>query len=185
MRSLWSKVLAVAVSLAIVGVLTSYLPEYVPDVYQVRPGADGVGQIDEVTAEFVDAAAAAGIRPDGDDEKTLTGDDAFVVVRVKLVAHGKTFNPAVGLVTADDYSYTPLDEWGYPGIAPVYIGEYNITSYIFQVPRDKVSGATLLVGPSGALGVQTVRPMIAYPLGELELDEGVLDVPPTERGAVQ
>lgn len=186
MRRRLSQVLAVVFSLAVVGLLTSSLPEFVPDQFFIRPNSAGVASTKDVTATLIGVETATAVRVvrDGSDDRTLETDDVLVLARVKMVAHGRTFTPVLTFVTADGYTYTDLEQFGFPGAAQVFVGEYNITTYLFEVPRDKVRGGYVGVSAPPGVGVQPVRPVIRYDVGDPRIVDGEVTLPPTEKGVV-
>lgn len=179
-RMPWVGVAALIVSLALVGVIRAATPENLPTEFEIHPDRDGVVRSDEVTVELVDLRTASAITSANEyvEEDFIASPDAVLVLaRFKLVAHGDSYLPRSQLRTADGYSYEKLTIMGFPMAAGVEVGQSITTTFIYEIPVEKLSGVIGIHGlrPSG---LQPVSPLIVFELPEaLDPDPGVAVVP--------
>lgn len=179
-RSSWLGVAALIVCLVLVGWIRSATPENLPSEFQIRPDRDGVIRADEATVELLELQTASVIRSANEyveDEFTASPGSVVVLVRVKLVAHGDSFLTRSQIRTSDGYSYEALGITGFPQPDSVHVGLSKTTSFIYEIPVDKLAGVIAIHGlrPSG---LQPVSPLMVFELPtDLDREPGEATVP--------
>lgn len=164
--------LSLIACLVVVGLIRANIPDELPGEYDVAPDTQGVARIDEATVEVVDIQTASAIRSAEEYSEVLftaSPGTLLVLGRFRIVAHGGVFSARSEIRTADGFRYDALNVIGFPEPGAVHVGLSLTTTYVFEIPADKVDG---VVGIHGSLpaGVQPVIPVIAFALPD-DLDE--------------
>lgn len=165
-RVAWRGVAALVVSLVLVGGIRSAIPEFLPTEYQVRANSDGVVQTDAATVELKDLSSALGVVSSNEfaeDDFTAAPGTVLVLARFTLVAHRETFSTQTQIRTADGFTYEALPILGFPQPGSVYVGQSLTTTFVYEVPVDKVSGVIGIHGARGD-GLQPVSPLMVFDL---------------------
>ena len=175
--------IAAIVCLAVAGFIRTSIPETIPDTYAVAAEGHGPLKVDRFSAELVDVEVGNQLMSVEDPSVTLESESMFVVARVRLTAHERTLLPELRLHTRDGYSYSPLEMWGLSSVNAVYVGQWNETTYLFEIPRDKVDEVTSLSVDSGAgVGVSPPRPAVTFDVAALPDPTPTVLVSPTDVG---
>lgn len=176
----WKGWLTLLACLLLVGLIRAAVPTDLPAEYNVRPDDQGIVRIEEVSVQLVDVHTASAIRSVSEfSEKTFTAAPGTVLVvsRFRLAAHGGPFSARSQIRTADGFTYSALSLSGFPSPAVVHVGFPLTTTYIFEIPVDKLSG---VIGIHGTRldGLQPIAPLISYRLPEdLNRSPGEVVVP--------
>lgn len=145
--SRWRSGLEAAGAVAVLAVLAVAAPEF---GYESRYSYDDVavgevGRLREYDAEVTGVRLADRIRRlDG----ALDTEHAFVVVSLDASARTEGQNLGnLALRTADDVRYDPRPEWFSAEPPSTQPGFTSSGTLVFEVPRDDLAGAVLVVGP--------------------------------------
>lgn len=171
--------------LVVVGLIRAVVPTDIPFEYNVRPDDQGRVRMDEVSVQLLKVQTASAVRSAvefSEASYAATPGAVLVVAQFHIEAHGGQFAARSQLRTADGFTYGALDLYGFPSPQPVHVGLGVSTTYIFEVPEDKVSG---VIGIHGTRpdGLQPIAPLIVYGLpddldpnpGEVSVAEAVVE----------
>ena len=170
-----SGVVAVLVSLLVVGVVRGALPDGLPLHAHVTPDDRGVVVLDAAEVELLGVRAAGAVHSESDPERELVTDGAFVVALVRITPRGGTLQVQSDLESADGRTYEALDVRGFPYPGVVFVGQSVTQAHIFEVPADRVAGAHLMIRGTGGNGVQAIQPVTWFPL-DVDVERGTLAV---------
>ncbi|HPZ48593.1 MAG TPA: hypothetical protein PLG38_04065 [Propionibacteriaceae bacterium] len=167
--------MALVLCVLLAGVLTLVTPE--PDPFGVRyyePGRDGWARAPELAVKVESVALTQQVnRTAGKFEMDpITTDAVFVVVDLSVAVRGRVSTlDRVSLVSADGRTYLQRREGGMGQLPMTDPGFTSHGTAVFEVPRDRVAGASLVVGPDSRGFVVVFR--------------GAPRVPDVTRGAVE
>ena len=181
-------VLAMGVTLLSVGLIRSAIPEKLPREREVRPDDAGVARTKDVTIEIVGLDTASSIRLAGgfsDVEFTASPGAILLLGRFALTAHGGRFSVQTQLRTADGFSYESLSVIGFPRVGVADVGTTMTSTYIYEVPKDKVTGDIAIHG-SRPDGLQPIHSVALYKVPDnLDLEPGEASIPAVETVAAR
>lgn len=171
-------VLTVIVSLLLVGFIRSSTPPYTPSEYEILPDENGVASLETATVEVLGFEVAQDLRVDREYESLqLSTEHAFVLMRYRVTPHRETFFARVKLHTADGYTYDFVDVLGFPGLDIAYVGQVTTSTYVFEVPSDKVEGSWIGMHGAREDGLQPVWPLLRLDVVDPETHDGELLLP--------
>ena len=165
-RGAWGGVAALVVSLVLVGGIRSAIPDLLPTEYLVRADSGGVVKSDAATVELSELSSATTVLSANEyeeDKFTAAPDAVLVLARCTLVAHGDTFTTRTQIRTSDGFTYEALMIPGFPQPGPVYVGQSLTTTFVYEIPLDKLSGVIGIHGFRGD-GLQPVSPLMVFDL---------------------
>lgn len=165
-RVAWGSVAALVVSLVLVGGIRSAIPELLPTEYPVRADSSGVVRSDAATVELTELSSATTVLSANEyqeDKFTAAPGAILVLARCTLIAHGDTFTTRTQIRTADGFTYDALMIPGFPQPGPVYVGQSLTTTFVYEVPVDKLAGVIGIHGFRGD-GLQPVSSLIVFDL---------------------
>ncbi|RMB61840.1 hypothetical protein [Tessaracoccus antarcticus] len=171
-------VVAVVVSLVVVGVVRSAIPPYLPTQSHVSPDEQSVVDLEVGAIQLLEVRAATRLQGDGSFPDGLGTDATFVTARVRITPHGGTLRVVSDIQSADGRSYEALDVAGLPSPAVVYVGQRVTQTLIFEVPADRLAGAHLVIRGAGDDGVQAIQPVAWFPV-EVDVESGSLTIDET------
>lgn len=172
----WQGWLVLLACLVVAGLIRAAIPDYIPEEYDVVADEAGVASQDEVTVQLLDVELAdAVVVPSDWDERRLDTEHVFILARVDITAHRKTFITTAELRTADGRSYSFLDLSGFPGARVAHVGSVHTSTFIFEVPEEDLDGAWVGFHGQRPSGLLPVSPVLRFDLddpprhGEVEL----------------
>ncbi|MEO7587799.1 MAG: hypothetical protein ABIS84_07185 [Arachnia sp.] len=171
-------VVAVLVSLVVVGIVRSAIPPYLPSDAHVAPDERDVVALEVADIEMLSTGAATRLRSEGPYPADLDTDAVFVVARVRITPHGETLRVVSDLQSADGRTYRALDVASFPSPGVAHVGQRITQTHIFEVPADRLEGAHLMIRGAGDDGVQGIAPVAWFPV-DVEVSSGVLAIADT------
>lgn len=137
---------ALAACLLLVAVLNGLRPPALADARSYLPGADGWAHAPSASGRVLSVARARSVvRPRQD--QPLVSQDVFVIVRVVVQVRNRSLPlGSVSLLTADGHTYTQLGDSGLDNLTLTQPGFSMTGNAVFEVPRERVPGSTLVVG---------------------------------------
>ena len=145
--SRWRTVLEATGAVAVLATVAVAAPEF---GYESRYSYDDVtvgetGRLREYDATVTGVRLARSI-PRYED--TVTTAHAFVVVSLEAAARTEGQNlQNIELVTADGVRYDPRPEWFSAALPITQPGFTSAGTQVYEVPREHLAGAVLVVGP--------------------------------------
>lgn len=137
---------ALAVCLALVAVLTGLRPASLADARSFPAGPDGWAHAPSASGRVLSARLARSVVRPRNEEPLVTGQ-VFVVAELEVQVRNRSLGlSTVILQTADGHRYRQLDDSGIDSLTLTDAGFSNYGNAVFEVPPERVPGATLIVG---------------------------------------
>lgn len=159
-----SGLLAIVISLLLVGLVRTAVPPFTPSEYDVYPDEAGVGRHENYTVEqrgFWVAEELVHTDVYGNPNQLVT-DHVFVVMRARVTPYNKTLLSTTELVTADGHTYAALAPYPFPSLTVSYVGQTTTVNYLFEVPEDKLEGAFVTFTGPRSDGIQPLWPRLRF-----------------------
>lgn len=155
-------VAALVVCLLVVAVLSGLRPDPLAAPRSYAAGSDGWAHAPTASGRVLSAQLTRSVVRPRIDEPLVTGF-VFVVIELEVQVHDRVLSlGTVTLETSDGRTYRQL---GDSGLDTLTLTQPGFTSYgnaVFELPADRVAGATLIVGTQSDLLV-IYRAQLAFP----------------------
>lgn len=155
-------VAALVVCLIVVAVLSGLRPEPIASPRSYVAGADGWAHAPTASGRVLGAQLARSVVRPRNDEPLVTSY-VFVVIELEVqVRHRVLPLGTVSIETVDGRTYRQLGESGLDTLSLTQPGFTSYGNAVFELPADRVAGATLIVGTQSDLLV-IYRAQLAFP----------------------